>query len=148
MAGGNGGGGGLDARARAKIKDTETAVEQLAGRKKSKFWFYAVEPIPGAATSAEGATGASEVQGGDDGGGVEGDGDIRQAANGSGRVANGDGQVKRETGVVTDGEGEVRREMERMAVDAGSAAVKTEVKAEEAMEVDSTAVAKSADNVT
>ncbi|KAI0319786.1 hypothetical protein OF83DRAFT_1281691 [Amylostereum chailletii] len=31
----------------AKIKTTEKAVEQVAGRKKSKFWFYAVEPIPG-----------------------------------------------------------------------------------------------------
>lgn len=29
----------------AAVKPTETAVEQLAGRKKSKFWFYAVEPI-------------------------------------------------------------------------------------------------------
>ncbi|VDB86586.1 unnamed protein product [Peniophora sp. CBMAI 1063] len=132
VAGGNDGGAGFDAKARAKIKDTETAVEQLAGRKKSKFWFYAVEPIPGAATSAESAAGrggeASEEQGGDDGGGAEGDGDMRQAANGSGRVTNGDGQVKVEaevkTEVATNGEGEVRREMERMAVDAGPAAVR------------------------
>jgi hypothetical protein len=31
----------------AAVKSTETAVEQVAGRKKSKFWYYAVEPIPG-----------------------------------------------------------------------------------------------------
>lgn len=35
----------LTASGAAAVKPTETAVEQLAGRKKSKFWFYAVEPI-------------------------------------------------------------------------------------------------------
>ncbi|THH13589.1 hypothetical protein EW146_g6651 [Bondarzewia mesenterica] len=30
----------------AAVKPTEVVVEQLAGRKKSKFWYYAVEPIP------------------------------------------------------------------------------------------------------
>ncbi|KAJ8597625.1 hypothetical protein M405DRAFT_803668 [Rhizopogon salebrosus TDB-379] len=30
----------------AAVKPTEIAVEQLGGKKKSKFWFYAVEPIP------------------------------------------------------------------------------------------------------
>jgi hypothetical protein len=29
----------------AVLKPTETAVEQLAGKKKNKYWFYAVEPI-------------------------------------------------------------------------------------------------------
>ncbi|KAH8099339.1 hypothetical protein BXZ70DRAFT_293547 [Cristinia sonorae] len=36
----------------AAIKPTETAVEAIAGKKKSKFWFYAVEPIPGQAAAA------------------------------------------------------------------------------------------------
>lgn len=30
------------------LKPSETAVEQVAGKKKSKFWFYAVEPTAGA----------------------------------------------------------------------------------------------------
>ncbi|OCH94673.1 hypothetical protein OBBRIDRAFT_788928 [Obba rivulosa] len=30
----------------AAIKPSETAVEAVAGKKKSKFWYYAVEPIP------------------------------------------------------------------------------------------------------
>ena len=29
----------------AAMKPTETAVEAVAGKKKSKFWFYAVEPV-------------------------------------------------------------------------------------------------------
>lgn len=32
----------------AALKPTEFAAEQVPGRKKSKFWVYAVEPIPGA----------------------------------------------------------------------------------------------------
>lgn len=31
----------------AAMKPTEMAVEAVAGKKKSKFWYYAVEPIPG-----------------------------------------------------------------------------------------------------
>lgn len=31
----------------AAVKPTEIALEQVAGKKKSKFWYYAVEPIPG-----------------------------------------------------------------------------------------------------
>lgn len=31
----------------AKVKPTEIAMEQIPGKKKSKFWFYAVEPRPG-----------------------------------------------------------------------------------------------------
>lgn len=30
----------------AAIKPSEVAMEQIAGRKKSRFWFYAVEPVP------------------------------------------------------------------------------------------------------
>jgi hypothetical protein len=32
----------------AAIKPTEVAIEQIKGRKKSRFWYYAVEPIPAA----------------------------------------------------------------------------------------------------
>lgn len=31
----------------AAVKPTETAVEVVAGKKKSKFWYYAVEPVSG-----------------------------------------------------------------------------------------------------
>ncbi|KAF9459832.1 hypothetical protein BDZ94DRAFT_1224190 [Collybia nuda] len=31
----------------AALKPTEIALEQIAGKKRSKFWVYAVEPIPG-----------------------------------------------------------------------------------------------------
>lgn len=30
----------------AAVKPTEIAVEQVNGKKKSKYWFYAVEPAP------------------------------------------------------------------------------------------------------
>lgn len=30
----------------AAIKSSEVAMEQIAGRKKSRFWYYAVEPAP------------------------------------------------------------------------------------------------------
>jgi len=33
----------------AALKPTEIALEQIAGKKRSKFWVYAIEPIPGAA---------------------------------------------------------------------------------------------------
>ena len=29
----------------AAVKPTEVAIEQIAGRKKSRFWYYAVEPV-------------------------------------------------------------------------------------------------------
>ena len=29
------------------IRPSEVAIEQIAGKKKSKYWFYAVEPAPG-----------------------------------------------------------------------------------------------------
>lgn len=35
----------------AAVKPTEVALEQVAGRKRSKFWYYAVEPIPNAPTT-------------------------------------------------------------------------------------------------
>lgn len=37
----------------AALKPTEIALEQIAGKKRSKFWVYAVEPIPGAPPSSE-----------------------------------------------------------------------------------------------
>jgi len=30
----------------AAVKPTEVAIEQITGRKKSRFWYYAVEPVP------------------------------------------------------------------------------------------------------
>ncbi|KDQ20327.1 hypothetical protein BOTBODRAFT_27751 [Botryobasidium botryosum FD-172 SS1] len=36
----------------SKIKPTEIALDTVAGKKKSKFWYYAVEPIPGVAGAA------------------------------------------------------------------------------------------------
>lgn len=55
-------------RGAAAIKPTETAVEVVPGKKKSKFWFYAVEPIAGAPTavSAPPETSASLNDTGDD----------------------------------------------------------------------------------
>ncbi|KAI0275019.1 hypothetical protein BC834DRAFT_1037602 [Gloeopeniophorella convolvens] len=41
----------------AAIKPTEVAMEQIAGRKKSKFWYYAVEPIAGPPIAAPAALG-------------------------------------------------------------------------------------------
>ena len=35
----------------AAIKPTEVAMEQIAGRKKSRFWYYAVEPISAPSTA-------------------------------------------------------------------------------------------------
>ncbi|KAI0324461.1 hypothetical protein GY45DRAFT_1331516 [Cubamyces sp. BRFM 1775] len=37
----------VKANGAAAMKPTEMAVETVAGKKKSKFWYYAVEPIPG-----------------------------------------------------------------------------------------------------
>jgi len=36
----------------AAVKPSETAVEQVAGRKRSKFWYYAVEPVAPPSNSA------------------------------------------------------------------------------------------------
>ncbi|TFK36959.1 hypothetical protein BDQ12DRAFT_686158 [Crucibulum laeve] len=38
----------LKATGAAALKPTEVALEQIAGKKRSKFWVYAVEPAPGA----------------------------------------------------------------------------------------------------
>ena len=37
----------------AAIKPTEVAIEQIAGRKKSRFWYYAVEPVSAPSAAAE-----------------------------------------------------------------------------------------------
>ncbi|KAJ7170061.1 hypothetical protein C8R46DRAFT_1091016 [Mycena filopes] len=37
----------------AALKPTEIALEQIAGKRRSKFWVYAVEPIPGAEPVAD-----------------------------------------------------------------------------------------------
>ncbi|KAJ7040427.1 hypothetical protein C8F04DRAFT_1083534 [Mycena alexandri] len=37
----------------AALKPTEIALEQIAGKRKSKFWVYAVEPVPGAEPAAD-----------------------------------------------------------------------------------------------
>lgn len=42
----------LKASGAAALKPNEVAMEQIAGKKRSKFWVYAVEPIPGAETAA------------------------------------------------------------------------------------------------
>ena len=46
----------------AAVKPTEIAVEQVGKKKKSKFWFYAVEPVPGA-SDATAAFGGSTANG-------------------------------------------------------------------------------------
>lgn len=51
----------------AAVKPTEIAMEQIVGKKKSKFWFYAVEPAPGPAgessTSSTSGGGSSQTNG-------------------------------------------------------------------------------------
>ncbi|KAG1754863.1 uncharacterized protein EDB91DRAFT_1325875 [Suillus paluster] len=48
----------------AAVKPTEIAVEQLGGKKKSKFWFYAVEPIPAPSdVLPPGGSGSTSVNG-------------------------------------------------------------------------------------
>ena len=39
----------------ATVRPNEVIVEQVAGKKKSKFWYYAVETLPGSTPSASGA---------------------------------------------------------------------------------------------
>ena len=48
----------------AAIKPTEVALEQVAGRKRSKFWYYAVEPIPSASQSIGGFGAFSRTEAG------------------------------------------------------------------------------------
>jgi hypothetical protein len=38
----------LKASGAAALRPNEIAMEQIAGKKRSKFWVYAVEPVPGA----------------------------------------------------------------------------------------------------
>lgn len=45
LTNGNGSNNKLHIKGAAAIKPTETVVEAIAGKKKSKFWVYAVEPI-------------------------------------------------------------------------------------------------------
>jgi hypothetical protein len=48
----------------AAVKPTEIAVEQLGGKKKSKFWFYAVEPAPTpSGVSSPGGTASTSMNG-------------------------------------------------------------------------------------
>nr|BCB28858.1 hypothetical protein UP11 [Mycoleptodonoides aitchisonii] len=47
----NGSGLKIKINGAAAVKPTETAVEVVAGKKKSKFWYYAIEPVPGAPPS-------------------------------------------------------------------------------------------------
>ncbi|KAI8968152.1 hypothetical protein BD414DRAFT_504263 [Trametes punicea] len=46
----------------AKIKPTEMAVEAVPGKKKSKFWYYAVEPIPGPPVPTDAAATSHDAQ--------------------------------------------------------------------------------------
>ena len=50
--GNSGGGLKIKINGAAAMKPTETAVEAIAGKKKSKFWYYAVEPVAGAPGAA------------------------------------------------------------------------------------------------
>lgn len=47
----------------ASVKPTEIALEQIGGKKKSKFWFYAVEPIPGVDGQATNGASSSGLNG-------------------------------------------------------------------------------------
>jgi hypothetical protein len=38
----------------AAIKPTEVAMEQIGGRKKSRFWYYAVEPVSAPPAAVQG----------------------------------------------------------------------------------------------
>ncbi|KAJ7110032.1 hypothetical protein C8R44DRAFT_270447 [Mycena epipterygia] len=62
----------------AALKPTEIALEQIAGKKRSKFWVYAVEPIPGAepAPPPDPANGASSAGDGSEANGHESDMEI------------------------------------------------------------------------
>ncbi|KAL0951534.1 hypothetical protein HGRIS_008218 [Hohenbuehelia grisea] len=71
---------GLKQPGAAAVKSTEVAVEQVAGKKKSKFWYYAVEPIPGATPHTD-DTGGGAPQG-------EANGHNGHAANGNGPHGN------------------------------------------------------------
>ena len=46
VSNGTGNGIKLNPSGAAALKPTEIALEQIAGKKRSKFWVYAVEPVP------------------------------------------------------------------------------------------------------
>jgi hypothetical protein len=71
---GSNGVGKIKVTGAAAVKATETAVEQIAGKKKSKFWFYAVEPIPGSAPPAGSSSSSSSNEPGLNG--HKGNGDV------------------------------------------------------------------------
>lgn len=54
QGGGSSSGSGIKIKIKgaARMKPTETAVETVAGKKRSKFWYYAVEPVAGSQTLA------------------------------------------------------------------------------------------------
>lgn len=45
----------------AALKPTEIALEQIAGKKRSKFWVYAVEPIPGPTPAPQPVEGSAPI---------------------------------------------------------------------------------------
>lgn len=64
----------------AAVKPNEIAMEQVAGRKKSKFWYYAVEPIPTPVPVSSVSSGSNGAKGNEFSGEV---GNRRSAARGS-----------------------------------------------------------------
>ncbi|EAU92791.1 hypothetical protein CC1G_01836 [Coprinopsis cinerea okayama7 len=50
----------------AALKPTEMAVEQIPGKKRSKFWVYAVEPIPGEGEDSSPGGPVDTIMSGDD----------------------------------------------------------------------------------
>jgi hypothetical protein len=75
----------------ASVKPTEIIMEQIRGKKRSKFWFYAVEPIPGVpdngSTAPANGAGSSKLNGHTNHGHVESpDEDERLSSNSSSGV--------------------------------------------------------------
>jgi hypothetical protein len=48
----------------AAVKPTEVAMEQVAGKKKSRFWFYAVEPMASSNGPAIGTSSSAALENG------------------------------------------------------------------------------------
>ncbi|KAJ3567991.1 hypothetical protein NP233_g6002 [Leucocoprinus birnbaumii] len=57
----------LKATGAAALRPTEVAMEQVAGKKRSKFWVYAVEPIPGQQPGAASESEDVNMEANDDG---------------------------------------------------------------------------------
>lgn len=55
--------GKLKATGAAALKPTEMIVEQVAGKKKSKFWIYAVEPVRESENEYDGEDGRMKKDG-------------------------------------------------------------------------------------